>query len=365
LKPVVHVITTICRGGAENQLLVLVQEQIHSGRPVYIVPLKGDPELKLNFEEIGAVVINTLLNHSPINQIRKLRKFTKNHNYIIHAHLPRAELIAACSSTSEALFFSRHNSEPFFPGAPKIVSNLLSRFVAERANAGIAISSAVKRYISERGELPHNYPLEVVPYGANSRVDSASYQINRESLGIPNDCFVIGTVARLAPQKDLFTLIRILEKLLEADEKSRLVIIGDGQQKEQLLDFASDLGVADKIYWLGRRDSIRSHIRLFDVFVLTSLYEGFGLVLLEAMQSQVPIVASNNSAIPEVLGLDFPGLCRTGEANDFVEKIQAIQSDSYRENLLSLQSGRLALFDAATMSQAIDVVYLKYDLKVI
>jgi len=364
LKPVVHVITTICRGGAENQLLVLVQEQIHSGRPVYIVPLKGDPELKLNFEETGAVVITTLLNQSPIDQIRKLRDFTKYQDCIIHAHLPRAELIAACSSTSRAFFFSRHNSEPFFPGAPKFVSNLLSRFVAGRANAGIAISSAVKRYISQRGELPRNYPLEVVPYGANSRIDSGLLQITRESLGIPNECFVIGTVARLAPQKDLFTLIRVLEKLLETNENSRLAIIGDGQQKKQLLDFASDLGVADKIYWLGRRDRIRSHIKLFDVFVLTSLYEGFGLVLLEAMQSQVPIVASNNSAIPEVLGLDFPGLCNTGEANDFVEKIQATESNSYRENLLSLQSSRLTLFDPARMSQMIDVIYLKNDLKV-
>lgn len=364
MKPVVHVITTICRGGAENQLLVLAQEQIESGRPVYIVPLKGDPELKSNFEDIGAVVITTLINQSPINQIRKLQHFTKNRNFVIHAHLPRAELIAACSSTSGAFFFSRHNAEPFFPGAPKFFSNLLSRFVAVRANAGIAISSAVKNYVSQRGELPNNYPIEVVLYGANSRIDSESYQINRDSLGIPDECFVIGTVARLAPQKDLFTLIRVLEKLLGANDNTRLAIIGDGQQKQQLLDFASELGVADKIYWLGRRDRIQSHIKLFDVFVLTSLYEGFGLVLLEAMQSRVPVVASNNSAIPEVLGQDFPGLCTTGEADDFVEKIQAIGSNSYRENLLSLQSSRLTLFDPARMSQTIDIIYKKYDHKV-
>jgi glycosyltransferase involved in cell wall biosynthesis len=364
LKPVLHVITTICRGGAENQLLVLVQEQIRSGRIVYIAPLKGEPELKLSFEETGAVVITTLLNQSPIDQIRKLRDFTKYQDCIIHAHLPRAELVAACASKSKAFFFSRHNSEPFFPGAPKFLSNLLSRFVASRANAGIAISTAVKMYISKRGELPRNYPLEVVLYGANSRIDSGSFEVNRESLEISDDCFVIGTVARLAPQKDLFTLIRILEKLLEINQKSRLVIIGDGQQKQQLLDFASELGVTDKIYWLGRKDKIRSHIRLFDVFVLTSLYEGFGLVLLEAMQSYVPVVASNNSAIPEVLGLDFPGLCKTGEVDDFVEKIQAIGSNSYRENLLSLQSSRLSLFDPARMSQNIDVIYLEYDLEV-
>ena len=364
MKPVVHVITTICRGGAENQLLVLVQEQIQSGRNVYIAPLKGEPELKLNFEEMGAVVLTTLLNHNPINQIRILQNFLKNHDFIIHAHLPRAELVAACASKSGAFFFSRHNSEPFFPGAPKFVSNLLSRFVASRAKAGIAISSAVKEYVFQRAELPRDYPLEMVLYGANPRIDSESFQVNRKSLGIPDECFVIGTVSRLAPQKDLFTLIRILEKLLGTNQNSRLAIIGDGQQKKQLLDFAGELGVADKIYWLGRRDRVRSHIKLFDVFVLTSLYEGFGLVLLEAMQSQVPIFASNNSAIPEVLGVDFPGLCKTGEVDDFVEKIQAIGFNSYRENLLSLQSSRLALFDPARMSQAIDAIYLKYDLKV-
>jgi glycosyltransferase involved in cell wall biosynthesis len=78
------------------------------------------------------------------------------------------------------------------------------------------------------------------------------------------------------------------------------------------------------------------------------------------MQSQIPIVASNNSAIPEVLGIDFPGLCKTGESDDFVEKIQLIRSGPFRDNLLSLQSSRLALFDSERMSQSIDNIYLKY-----
>ncbi len=364
MKPVVHVITTIYRGGAENQLLVLVQEQVRSGRRVYVAPLKGETELKLNFEDIGAVVITTLLNRNPLNQIRKLRSFLKNTDFVVHAHLPRAELVAACASNSRDFFFSRHNSEPFFPGAPKFVSNLLSRFVASRANAGIAISGAVEKYVVHYGDLPQNYPLEVVLYGANSENDPESFEICRESLGIPEECFVIGTVARLAPQKDLFTLIRILVKMLEVNQNSRLAIIGEGEQKQSLLEFANELGVADKIHWLGRRDRVRTHIELFDVFVLTSLYEGFGLVLLEAMQSQVPIVASNNSAIPEVLGVGFPGLCRTGDPEDFVGRIQALQSSSYRENFLTLQSHRLSLFNPAKMSHNIDLVYLKFSFKV-
>jgi glycosyltransferase involved in cell wall biosynthesis len=136
------------------------------------------------------------------------------------------------------------------------------------------------------------------------------------------------------------------------------VIIGDGPQKNELLEFAKKLQVEGKIVWLGRRDRIRTHIRLFDVFVLTSLYEGFGLVLLEAIQSKVPIAASNNSAIPEVLGPDFQGLCVTGSAPDFVSKIESLKSNAYKIGVLNAQSNRLEIFNSSVMSQSVDRVYL-------
>lgn len=358
MNSVIHVITTICRGGAENQLLVLVQEQIQSGRTVLVAPLKGEPELADDFEKLGAVVVNSLLNLNPLRQILELKRLLKGGDFVIHAHLPRAELISAYASQSNTLIFSRHNAEPFFPGAPKLISNLLSRFVARRANAGIAISEAVKNFVIQRGEVPGGFPLEVVLYGASTIQESSFPVINRESLAIPEDAFVIGTVSRLAPQKDIFTLIEILRLALRNNPKSMLVIIGDGPQKIQLQEFAKKRRVEEKIIWLGRRDRIRTHIRLFDVFVLTSLYEGFGLVLLEAMQSGIPIVASNNSAVPEVLGPDFQGLCVTGSAPDFLSKIESLNSSEYKLGLLDAQSNRLKLFRSSDMSKLVDRVYL-------
>lgn len=357
MKSVFHVITTINRGGAENQLLVLAQQQVDSGRRVFVIPLKGGAELAPEFEKLGAKVITSLLNLHPGKQILALRKILKRGDLVVHAHLPRAELISACSANSNIFVFSRHNAEPFFPGAPKLISNLLSRFVSRRANAGIAISEAVKNFVNQRGEVPTGFPLEVVLYAANTVPDFAFPEIKRGDLGLPNEAYVIGTVSRLVPQKDIFTLIEILALLVKLNSKVLLAVIGDGPLKLELVAFAKKLQVEDKIVWLGKRDRIRTHIQLFDVFVLTSVYEGFGLVLLEAMQSRVPIVASNNSAIPEVLGSDFKGLCETGSALDFVAKIKALDSEAYKKSILHAQSERLSCFDSFRMSQAIDRVY--------
>ncbi len=352
-----HVITTIARGGAENQLLVLTREQVRSGRKVAVAPLKGEPELKAELESNGVEVITSLLNKGPLTQIVILRKLIKCSDYLVHAHLPRAELISAVGVDSKRFVFSRHNSEPFFPGTPRLLSNSLSRLVAYRAKSGIAISLAVKNYVIQRGEISKSYPLKTILYGANPVNESLANEITRESLGIPANSFVIGTVSRLTPQKDLLTLIKVFELFLKDAPEAILIIIGEGQQKKELLEFADKRNVSSRIHWLGRRNGVRNYIKLFDVFALTSLYEGFGLVLLEAMQSEVPIVASANSAIPEVLGFEYPGLCKTGSEKDFLEKIIALRNSDYRKKILGIQARRLGLFNAEIMCKLVDEVY--------
>jgi hypothetical protein len=130
--PILHVITTIDRGGAENQLLVLAKYQVKNGKKVSIVFLKGKSELESQFLEIGATVINSIANKALVYQLIFLRNFFKSNNAIVHAHLPRAELLSALSIKKQKFFVTRHNAEPFFPKAPKILSILLSRFVTSR-----------------------------------------------------------------------------------------------------------------------------------------------------------------------------------------------------------------------------------------
>ena len=147
MKSVVHLITTIARGGAENQLKVVVREQVRSGIKVKVIYLKDLPELREELRDAGAEVIDILEGKSFLRQTHTLKRFLKNYHGVVHAHLPRAELLAAVSSPKDSLIVSRHNSEPFFPGAPALVSKLLSRFVESKAIRVIAISEAVKKYL--------------------------------------------------------------------------------------------------------------------------------------------------------------------------------------------------------------------------
>jgi glycosyltransferase involved in cell wall biosynthesis len=124
-----------------------------------------------------------------------------------------------------------------------------------------------------------------------------------------------------------------------------------------LRETARNMGIADSVFFLGRSSLIYEFLSGLDVFILTSKYEGFGMVLLEAMDAGVPVVASRNSAIPEVLGEDFPGLCTTGNSKDFYHKIERLNDPEYRNRVLAQQQTRLELFRADLMCSKINLIY--------
>lgn len=352
MKAVFHLITTINRGGAENQLLILVKEQVRQGFNVHIVFLKGEPELGSDFLKAGALVHSELAHVSPLFQPIKFRRIIRGTDAIVHAHLPRAELVALLTFTRFKFIASRHNAEPFFPGAPKIISNLLSRLVELRSERIIAISNAVRDFLVDRGEVSQPKNIEVIHYGYHKHINRKFNTINSKGK-----ISKLGTISRLTEQKDIPTLISAFKRYKDESRPSSLSILGAGPLETELRELTKVMGVAESVNFLGRSSFIYDFLTGLDVFVLTSKYEGFGMVLLEAMDARIPIVASRNSAIPEVLGADFPGLCTTGDSRDFFEKINSLNDPVYRELVLNRQRERLELFGAPIMSQKIKQVY--------
>jgi glycosyltransferase involved in cell wall biosynthesis len=96
-----------------------------------------------------------------------------------------------------------------------------------------------------------------------------------------------------------------------------------------------------------------------DVFCLTSKYEGFGLVLLEAMQSELPIIAANNSAISEVLGHGYPYLFTTSDTADLLEKMELLTSERHRKDAIAYLQERLKKFSPFVMATKIDSIYME------
>ena len=352
MKRIFHIITTIENGGAEKQLLVLASEQIALGHIVEIIPLKGKLELKEKLISQGANVNTFLLNKNPIVQLILIKFYFRkciSDKDIIHAHLPRAELISAFANKHLKFFITRHNSELFLPGGPRFVSNFLSKLVISRSNKCIAISKAVAEFLIKNREILDSKKIEIVHYGFMPD-DVKSNEYN-------NDNFIIGTISRLEPQKDLYTLLNAFAEFIKVKENGLLFIIGDGNMRLELEQYCNQIGISDKVIWVGKVQNVHEYLRKFKLFVFSTNYEGFGLVLLEAMQHGLPILASNNSAIPEVLGETSYSLFETGNSRILAIKMLELTQEKFRIKLAEENRARLAKFEPTEMAMKIMKIY--------
>lgn len=362
VKKIRHLITTIELGGAEKQLLTLVREQIRSGLNVEILYLKGEPELKKSFENCGASVNQILLNQGFIRQVFILRKMLRQDQTPVHAHLPKSELIASLSCLKGKYIFTRHNAEAFWPRAPKLISNVLSRFVASRSASGICISNSVRDYVIQRGELKNEFDLEVIYYGYDK---TNSIQIERFSeienqIITKSETIRVGSIGRLVKQKDYPTLIKAIKKVIDSGLEVELFIVGEGVEKENLIKLTLELAIDEKVHWLGRTPFVYEFLCQLDLFVLSSVYEGFGLVLLEAMQCNKPILASNNSSISEVLGKDYAGLFETSNVEELSGLIKkAFLEVEFAKQLVSNYISRLEFLTPEIMAEKVLCKYEK------
>jgi len=354
---ILHVITTIERGGAENQLLVLVREQVKLGLNVCVVPLKGRLELKEDFEKAGAIVNISLIRKTFLRQIFTLN-LIKREFCIVHAHLPRAELITSLIKKKKgALVFSKHNAEPFFPKLGPILSRFLSRYVSMRADAIIAISTAVKEFMLSNSEVGKNSPIDVIHYGYDKSPFQLYLDKDLSKVRAESEQLVL-TISRLVSQKDLFTLVMAFELCQRALPNIELVIFGEGPLLRELNLLCKKIKVSGKVHFLGRTSNPRGAIAAADLFALTSKYEGFGLVLLEAMCANTPIVAANNPAAIEVLGDQHPLLFQVGDIEDLANKIiKFFKSKDESEAIKTYQKERLSLYNPQDMAKKILRLY--------
>jgi glycosyltransferase involved in cell wall biosynthesis len=130
---------------------------------------------------------------------------------------------------------------------------------------------------------------------------SISKEQARSLLGLPADAFVFGSVGRLAPTKGLAFLIEAFCRVCKEIPRAHLALLGEGQARAQLEEQAAATPCSGAIHFLGRRQPIEPYLRGMDVFVMSSIAEGMGRALLEAMATGVPAVATNVGGIPEVI----------------------------------------------------------------
>jgi glycosyltransferase involved in cell wall biosynthesis len=124
----------------------------------------------------------------------------------------------------------------------------------------------------------------------------------RKKLHLAADDFVFGTIGRLVKAKDQHTLIRAFAQIKPQCPRAKIIILGDGELEQELKNLCVTLSVENSVIFAGFVPQAFTLTKAFDVFVLSSIREAFGRVLLEAMIAKVPVIAAKTDGIPEVLG---------------------------------------------------------------
>lgn len=173
----------------------------------------------------------------------------------------------------------------------------LDRRLIGRTHRLIANSASVVRFYHELG-LPSSRIVVIpnaveVPDDAERPLPAAQRQRLLAELGFPPDAKVVGYLGRIARQKRVDDLIWAAELLHRIDQRAWFLIAGDGPEREKMQRFAEQVGIADRLRFLGHRDDVPQLLKLIDVFWLASDFEGLSNSVMEAMAAARPVVVSD------------------------------------------------------------------------
>lgn len=342
-------------GGIKSHLLTLLHglDQTRFD-PVVICPPGTSLCEELEKDGFRTIPLDLVGDLSPARDIRSVflvrRILSELKPEILHIHSAKAGLvgrIAALMLTRRPkIILTMHSfvfDERTGPKKRAVVA-FLERRLARVTDKIITVSKALKdQYVSQMGVASDL--VEVIPNGVEFR------EIPKTPVD-PGKYPLIGTVARLAPQKGIDTFIRAAAVVRKSHPSARFAIIGDGPLRESLESLVNDLGIGDCVEFLGFRTDALDVVSTFDVFVLASTWETFGLTLVEALSQGVPVVASRVGGIPEIVDGETTGLlAESGNPDDFADKICRLLDDKD----LAARIGRAgnesvrSRFDACTM----------------
>jgi len=270
---------------------------------------------------------------------------------LIHAHLFKAELAGAALSRAlhTPLVISRHSLD--WDNLRAWERALLAHWAQRSARGVIAVTETVKQTCL-KALAGKAVPVRLIYHGMDPQLLHGRFRGTdiRSELGLVGKR-LLGTAARLSPDKGLEFLLRAFALAGAALADWDVVIAGDGPEREALSRTADRLGIADRVHLLGWREDALDIVASLDLFVMPSLREGFGQALLEAMLLGVPAIASDLAALREVAG-EAVAYVPPGDASALAEKIVRLaESPRRRENLAAKGRQRARRFDATLMAR--------------
>ncbi|MCE1247974.1 MAG: glycosyltransferase family 4 protein [Firmicutes bacterium] len=283
-------------------------------------------QFRKELEETGARVVDIPISRSanPVSDfisLIKLMSFIKKEKFdSVHTYTTKAGFVGRLAAKLSGVPIIVHT---IFELPQNSARNPLLKFAYKKmeqlaalwADHFITISTFNQKQISDERIL-NTSKLDLIPEGLvteNYEAVNNSVPDKKKELGIPENAFVIGTVARLEAAKGYPYLLEAAKKILETKKTHDnrdiyFVAVGKGRMQPQLEEKAKELGISDRMIFTGFRDDMWEILRTFDIFALPSIWEGQGVVLLEAMCYSKPVVASDVGGITDVVDDGVTGI---------------------------------------------------------
>lgn len=300
---ILYVITGLAQGGAERVVCDLADRMYEQGHIVKIAYLVGDVLTMPQYEDIELIKVNLNNLYSFPSAYLKLSKIIREFlPDVIHSHMVHANIftrLVRLNTPIKKLICTAHNSNE--GGWIRMQSY---RFTHKLADLTTNVSKEASQAFIDKKAVP-NENIETIYNGINLNKfyyrSEAREKILNE-LNLDKNIYLILAVGRFNEQKDYPNLLKALEILKNKGlKKFKLMIAGDGELRMKIENLICELNLVDNVILLGRRNDIPDLMSAADLFVLPSKYEGFGLVVAEAMACETLVVATDCGGVAEVL----------------------------------------------------------------
>ena len=340
---ILYIITGLGGGGAEKVVVELADQMTKLGHDVKIAYLKGGVIVKPENKDIELIYLG-------LESIRDLKKAFYNYKKVlinfrpkvVHAHMVHANLFARVSrrfSPIPKLICTAHSNNE--GGKLRMLAYKLTHHMASLTTN---VSQSASRSFEKLGAAPQG-GIATIYNGIdlNKFKFSPENRINiRTKLELDTNSVMILAVGRFHEAKNYLGLIRAFKKVIEhyTHGLPMLIIAGDGELRKEIEELIQTLSLTKNVKLLGRRDDIPALMSAADIFVLSSNFEGFGLVVAEAMACETFVVATDCGGVKEVMGgcgLMSPINDTNALASKLISAIEMDHLERQKNNKLALK----------------------------
>jgi len=344
---VLHLISRLGVGGVENQLLLVARHYDRSLLHPVVCCIREKGEMGREMEAAGIEVIalgrREVHGFDPSLVLQIAHLLRRRGVHILRAHQYEASLygrLAVPVAPRALVVCSFHN----IYRRRKWHRQKLNRFLSRFADRIVAVSECVKSDIVRYDSIPAEQ-VKVIYNGIDPADFAGEVKADqvKASLGLPPHSRVVGTIGRMTPQKGQALLLEAIADLRKRMDPT-LLLVGDGPLRPSLERRAQELGIGDRVFFVGLRRDIYPLLRIMEVFALPSLWEGMGTAVIEAMAAGKAVVASDLAPLREIIPTSDLGiLVRPNDEKSLREGIGQLLEDRGLSEEMGKRSREYAL----------------------